>query len=135
MRIALAQLNPRSGDIEGNSAAIVDALERAIAAGADLMVTPEMALPGYCIGDLVDDLSFLEANEAAMRRIAAAGLGSDASVAISIAVAAVAVLAARVLVRGFRVARAVRSTAGDGAAQIRGNERRKGEQTDQGEFG
>jgi NAD+ synthase (glutamine-hydrolysing) len=78
MRIALAQLNPKSGDIDGNSAAIVDALERAIAAGADLMVTPEMALPGYCIGDLVDDLSFLEANEAAMRRIADAARGITA---------------------------------------------------------
>ena len=55
MRIALAQLNPTSGDINGNTAKILAALEAAAAAGADLVVTPEMALPGYCIGDLVED--------------------------------------------------------------------------------
>src|SRR4029450_2672377 len=33
---------------------------------------PEMALPGYCIGDLVEDGAFVQANEDAMQRIAAA---------------------------------------------------------------
>jgi len=70
MRIALAQLNPTSGDINGNAAKIIDAIDQASAAGADLVVTPEMALPGYCIGDLVEDEGFLAANEIAMRRIA-----------------------------------------------------------------
>ena len=50
------------------STALRDAAER----GADLVVTPEMALPGYCIGDLVEDAEFLAANERAMREIAAA---------------------------------------------------------------
>ena len=68
MRIALAQLNPTSGDIEGNTARILAALEAAAARGADLVVTPEMALPGYCIGDLVEDAGFLAANERAMQR-------------------------------------------------------------------
>ncbi|MEN3337029.1 MAG: hypothetical protein V7647_705 [Acidobacteriota bacterium] len=72
MRIALAQLNPTSGDIEGNTRRILGALESAAAQGADLFVTPEMALPGYCIGDLVEDAGFLAANERAMRRIAEA---------------------------------------------------------------
>ena len=80
MRIALAQLNPTSGDITGNTAAILDALARAIAAGAELLVTPEMALPGYCIGDLVEDTNFLAANEAAMQTIAAAATGITAVV-------------------------------------------------------
>jgi NAD+ synthase (glutamine-hydrolysing) len=70
MRIALAQLNPTSGDIDGNAAKILAALDAARAGGADLVVTPEMALPGYCIGDLVEDEGFLAANERAMRRIA-----------------------------------------------------------------
>jgi len=70
MQIALAQLNPTSGDIDGNAAKIIAALESARADGADLIVTPEMALPGYCIGDLVEDEGFLAANERAMRRIA-----------------------------------------------------------------
>src|SRR3954466_3168034 len=34
-----------------------------------------MALPGYCIGDLVEDAGFLAANERAMQRIAAAARG------------------------------------------------------------
>jgi len=80
MRIALAQLNPTSGDINGNAAKILDALDQARAAGADLVVTPEMALPGYCIGDLVEDEGFLAANERAMLRIADAARGITAVV-------------------------------------------------------
>lgn len=72
MRIALAQINPTSGDLTANTAKILDAVEQAVARGADLIVTPEMALPGYCIGDLVENTAFVEANEAAMRTIAAA---------------------------------------------------------------
>src|SRR3954470_15462776 len=75
MRIALAQLNPASGDIEGNITRIIAALESAAAQKADLLLTPEMALPGYCIGDLVEDAGFLAANERAMQRIAAAARG------------------------------------------------------------
>ena len=80
MRIALAQLNPTSGDIEGNTARIIAALEAAAARGADLFLTPEMALPGYCIGDLVEDAGFLAANERAMQRVAAAARGITAVV-------------------------------------------------------
>ena len=80
MRIALAQLNPTSGDIDGNTAKILEALEAAAAQGADVLVTPEMALPGYCIGDLVEDAGFLAANERAMLRIAEAARGITAVV-------------------------------------------------------
>ncbi len=80
MRIALAQLNPTSGDINGNTARILNAIEAAAKQGADLVVTPEMALPGYCIGDLVEDAGFLDANERAMRRIADAARGITAVV-------------------------------------------------------
>ena len=80
MRIALAQLNPTSGDINRNAAKILDAIEQARTAGADLVVTPEMALPGYCIGDLVEDEGFLAANERAMLRIADAARGITAVV-------------------------------------------------------
>ncbi len=72
MRIALAQLNPTSGDINANTAKIIDAIAAASAQGADLLITPEMAIPGYCIGDLVEDAGFLAANEQALQRIAAA---------------------------------------------------------------
>ena len=75
MRIALAQLNATSGDISGNTAKIVGAINAAAARGADLLVTPEMAVPGYCIGDLVEDADFLDANERAMRAVADAARG------------------------------------------------------------
>ena len=39
-----------------------------------------MALPGYCIGDLIEDAGFLEANERAMQRIAEAARGITAIV-------------------------------------------------------
>jgi NAD+ synthase (glutamine-hydrolysing) len=72
MRIALAQLNPTSGDIDGNTAKILAAIDEASARGAELLVTPEMVIPGYCIGDLVEDTHFLEANERAVQRVAQA---------------------------------------------------------------
>ncbi len=70
MRVAIAQLNPTSGDIDGNTNRILEALDAARAARADLFVAPEMALPGYCIGDLVEDADFLAANDRAVARIA-----------------------------------------------------------------
>jgi NAD+ synthase (glutamine-hydrolysing) len=75
MRIALAQINPTSGDLAANTAKILDAVAAAAARGADLVVTPEMCLPGYCIGDLIENSAFVEANETAMRRIAGAARG------------------------------------------------------------
>jgi NAD+ synthase (glutamine-hydrolysing) len=78
MRIALAQINPVSGDITGNATRILDAVAAATARGADVVVTPEMALPGYCIGDLVEDATFLAANERAMQAIAAEARGITA---------------------------------------------------------
>jgi NAD+ synthase (glutamine-hydrolysing) len=80
MRVALAQINPTSGDLAANTAKILDAVATAAAQGADLVVTPEMCLPGYCIGDLIEDDAFVDANEAAMQRIAEAARGITAVV-------------------------------------------------------
>jgi NAD+ synthase (glutamine-hydrolysing) len=80
MRIALAQINPISGDIDGNTSLILEAIRNAASRGADLVVTPEMALPGYCIGDLVEDAEFLAANERAMQAITSEAKGITAVV-------------------------------------------------------
>ena len=53
LTITLAQLNQSVGDIAGNAAAMLAARERAKAAGADLIVFPEMQLVGYPAEDLV----------------------------------------------------------------------------------
>jgi len=71
MRVAIAQITPVSGDIAGNERRILEAMDQARAAGADLVVAPEMAVTGYCIGDQIEELEFLSANRAAAERIAA----------------------------------------------------------------
>ncbi|MEY4386131.1 MAG: hypothetical protein RLY20_1414 [Verrucomicrobiota bacterium] len=71
MKIALAQLNTVVGDIAGNEARILAAYQRGVAAGADLVVTPELALTGYPPRDLVLRRSFVEQNLTALNRLAA----------------------------------------------------------------
>src|SRR5687768_3303281 len=53
LTIALAQLNPTVGDIDGNLARIRNARDRAAAARADLLVCSELAVVGYPPEDLV----------------------------------------------------------------------------------
>jgi NAD+ synthase (glutamine-hydrolysing) len=53
LKIALLQLNTVVGDLTGNAARIADAVRAAAAAGADLAVTPELALVGYLPRDLL----------------------------------------------------------------------------------
>ncbi len=53
MKIALAQLNLTLGDLSGNAARIVGAAREAQAAGASLLVTPELAICGYPPEDLL----------------------------------------------------------------------------------
>ena len=51
LTIALAQMNQRVGDLDGNAAAMLGMRERA--AGADLLLCPELQLTGYPPEDLV----------------------------------------------------------------------------------
>ena len=53
LKIALAQMNQRVGDLEGNAAAMLEMRRRAAADGADLLVCPELQLVGYPPEDLV----------------------------------------------------------------------------------
>ncbi|TXD41628.1 NAD+ synthase [Lujinxingia vulgaris] len=53
LRIALAQINFKVGDLDRNVARIRDEVERARAAGAELLVTSELALTGYPPRDLL----------------------------------------------------------------------------------
>lgn len=70
MRIAIAQLNATVGDIAGNVDRIARFAQEARAAGADLMVTPELALCGYPPEDLLLREDFLQACEHALRDLA-----------------------------------------------------------------
>src|SRR6266849_1346519 len=53
MKIGFTQLNPTVGDLRGNFEKILQSYERLTAAGAELIVTPELAITGYPPQDLV----------------------------------------------------------------------------------
>ena len=60
MKIALLQVNPTVGDLTGNAGIILDALRQAAALGADIAVTPELALVGYLPRDLLLSAGFVQ---------------------------------------------------------------------------
>jgi len=53
MKIALLQMDPTVGDLAGNRQKIAAGVKQAQARGADLVLTPELALPGYLPRDLL----------------------------------------------------------------------------------
>ncbi len=71
LHVALCQMNAVVGDIGGNERAIADAIGRARAAGAQLVLFPELALTGYPPEDLLLKEHFLRDARAALDRVAA----------------------------------------------------------------
>jgi len=71
LRIALLQTNPTAGDIDGNSALIVRGARQARDQGADLVVTPELALMGYLPRDLLMSRGFIHRSARELSRMAA----------------------------------------------------------------
>jgi NAD+ synthase (glutamine-hydrolysing) len=80
VRIALAQIDPTVGDIDGNAAMIADWIDRAAEAGAELAIFPELCLPGYPAEDLYLKRHFLAANRRAVEELAARVTGLTALV-------------------------------------------------------
>ncbi len=72
MQIAVAQLDQVIGDLSGNAAAILSAAGEAKRAGARLVVTPELSLPGYPPEDLLLRPAFLDACARELTLLAAA---------------------------------------------------------------
>jgi predicted amidohydrolase len=70
MRICLAQLDARLGDLAANARAASDAIAEAGRIGADLIVFPELALCGYALGGVVGETT---TSEAQLRAIAGEG--------------------------------------------------------------
>ena len=71
MKIAVAQINTTVGDFAGNAARIRCAIDRARAAGAGLVVTPELALSGYPPEDLLFRDDFCDQCEGELLALAA----------------------------------------------------------------
>ena len=70
MKVAGAQLNLTVGDLAGNELLISEAMRRAAAATVDVLLLPELAIPGYPPEDLVLRRDFVEANYEVLRRLA-----------------------------------------------------------------
>ena len=71
MRVALAQINPTVGDLQGNVRKILDGIAAAGRQGAGLTLLPELAVTGYPPEDLVHKDHFIEDNLDALEMVAA----------------------------------------------------------------
>ena len=71
LRLALAQIDPTVGDIEGNSRLISESIDKARDRGAQLVLLPELCLSGYPPEDLVLRRDFLDAAGEALEALAA----------------------------------------------------------------
>ena len=70
LTVALAQVNPRVGDLSGNAAIVRNFSKKAAELGASLVAFPEMVLTGYPIEDLSLRKSFQDASKKALNQLA-----------------------------------------------------------------
>jgi NAD+ synthase/NAD+ synthase (glutamine-hydrolysing) len=70
VKIALGQINPTIGDFCGNAKKIVEHARQARAAGAEMVVFPELAICGYPPRDLLEKPAFIEKNQQVAQEIA-----------------------------------------------------------------
>ncbi len=80
MRIALAQIDPTVGDIDGNAAKVGEWIARAREGDADLVIFPELSIPGYPAEDLYLKRHFVEAGSRAVQELAKSVSGITALV-------------------------------------------------------
>lgn len=80
IRVALAQLDLTVGALDENVEQVARAHARAELAGADVLLVPELAVPGYPPEDLLLKPGFVDDQEAALRRLAERITGHCAAV-------------------------------------------------------
>jgi predicted amidohydrolase len=56
-RAAIAQINPRLGDLQSNLALYEEKIRQAVEEGADLLLFPELSLTGYFLRDMVPNVA------------------------------------------------------------------------------
>src|SRR6266478_1838984 len=69
MKIGFAQINATVGDLSGNCDLIIGTYERLAAAGAELVLTPELAITGYPPQDFVFKSRFVPENLALLEKL------------------------------------------------------------------
>jgi NAD+ synthase/NAD+ synthase (glutamine-hydrolysing) len=72
VKIALGQINPTIGDFTGNSGKIIEGARRAHAAGAEMVLFPELAVCGYPPRDLLEKPAFVARSQQVVAEIAQA---------------------------------------------------------------
>ena len=100
MKIAIAQLNYTIGDVEANAAKIIESVNKAKAAHADLVIFAEQALSGIPAFDLLRKSTFLELCEEALTRIAGHCFGITAIVGSPVLTTEGTISAAAILQEG-----------------------------------
>ena len=80
LTLALAQVDPRVGDIDGNTRLVRENIARARDAGAELVLFPELVLTGYPPEDLLLKEHFLQATQEALAQLAGEAKGIVAMV-------------------------------------------------------
>lgn len=69
MKIAIAQISTDPGNIAGNSKKIINYIKKAREAKADMIIFPELTIPGYMSLDLMLHQKFVEENLKALQKI------------------------------------------------------------------
>lgn len=75
MKIVIAQITSDPGDIQGNTKKIINTLSRTKKSKVDLVVFPELSIPGYSSMDLFLRPGYLKANKQALAKIIRATRG------------------------------------------------------------
>ncbi|MEB3307867.1 MAG: NAD+ synthase [Cyanobacteriota bacterium] len=87
MRLALAQINPLVGDLEGNGQRVLVACRAAAAAGADLVLTPELSLWGYPPRDLLLRPGLIVTQQSVLSQISASLAQEGLELAVLVGIA------------------------------------------------
>lgn len=82
MRITMAQINTTPNDFSGNFHMIMAGIEAAKKDNADVVVFPELTIPGYLVKDLVYTSGFVEKNLEYLQNVARLTIDSDITVLV-----------------------------------------------------
>jgi len=69
MKISLNQINTVTGDIKNNYRKVLELTNKALSNDADIIVFPETALTGYCVGSLWDNIDFIFEQENCIKEL------------------------------------------------------------------
>ena len=71
MKLALAQINPLTRDLEGNTQKIVEFIRKAKKLGAEIVAFPELSITGYCMADNFNRMHFIRENKRLLQEVIA----------------------------------------------------------------